>query len=206
MPLPSFKFSPSSWQRFVGSVDNEQPPDATTRKEVGGVGISDPSAGLTGYVWKCSYNVATGVITLRNETTGISTPYITIAGLLTLDFAFDQNMRPYLAYDKNDGRAYLYYYSTLAGAYATLQLPSGARSPRMTHDDKRRWSVIGNLSDVCLFYINNDKVYYRVQRERFESEHQVATITSNATICSVGMGIDNRIILKIQDGSMVSSP
>lgn len=47
-------------------------------------------------------------------------------------------------------------------------------------------------SDAMLFYIRGDKMYMRIQRDRFETEYLTPVTDKNLYIKSCGMRIDNR--------------
>lgn len=49
-----------------------------------------------------------------------------------------------------------------------------------------------NYSDAMVFYVRGDKIYMRVQRDRFETEYLTPITDSNLNIKSCGMRVDNR--------------
>ena len=179
----------------------------TIEREKGGIALSDPSQGINVHDWQCGYVSGTGSIVLTNLTTSVSyTILVGITGVVGLSFAFDANMRPALGYSKADGSSYLYYYDTVTEDYATITLAAGSGSPKLCHDDKRDRMVLSNVTDILVFYIRNNLLYYRLQRERYQTEHQVATLTAGATLVKVGMSTELRILVQVSNGTFISSP
>lgn len=176
-------------------------------REDGGLAISDPSLGISGYSWICTYTPLGGIITLTNEDTAVSVPILSgIANLVSLSFAFDSNMRYAVGYTDNVGVSSLRFYDSLTESYTTLVLPAGTINLRLCHDDKRPTMVVSNVTDILCFYVRDSGVYYRLQRERYQTEHRVATVTPGTTIAKVGMTSNLTIRAKISGGSFISSP
>lgn len=189
------------------------PPDSTVttsltvEKEKGGIGISNPSQGINIHDWECSYSSIAGNIVLRNIDTSVSTTVLSgIMNLTNLSFAFDANMRPVIGYQNASGVSSLYYYDTLTEAYNTLTLAAGSGAPRLCHDDKRDRMVLSNITDVLCFYIRDAVLYYRLQRERYQTEYQVATFTSGTVLKKVGMSTELRLLVQVTNGKLISSP
>lgn len=205
--IPNNIFRPTSTERWMAPDDIEKTLPSEDF-ELGGVAISNPSEGLRSYSWKSIYEPVAGAIILRNDDT--VTEYTILTGIMNvvwLSFAFDTNMRPVLAYTLLDGTAYHYWFNIVTNSYITTTLPLDTRTPSLTLDDKRPSMATGNRSDVLLFYILGDKVYYRMQRDRYEVSYQIATLSNGDCLLGrVGMGSGLRIQLEILGGSMISSP
>lgn len=179
----------------------------TYERERGGIALSDPSQGINVHDWYCQYVAATGSIYLTNMNT--ATTYLILSGIsnvVALSFAFDSNMRPNLGYMTSDGVSKIRYYDTVTEQFVTETLPTGAGAPRLCHDDKRNEMVQINVTDVLVFYILGTTLYYLVQRERFQTAHQAATLTEGSILDKVGMSDDLRILAQISNGTFVSSP
>lgn len=207
MALPDYTFIESSSGNNFLLPDSIDTGSELISKEAGGVAISNPNQGLLGYVWQSVYTPASGRITLRNVTTSID--YIILNGVMnvtTLSFAFDSNMRPVICYTVVDGGAYYYWYDTVTQGYLTTQLPAGSITPKVCHDDKRAFAVTGNKSDVLLFYVKDGIIWHRVQRERFLTDHQIATCTAGTRLKNVGMTVGLRVKLRLANGGFISSP
>jgi hypothetical protein len=93
-------------------------------------------------------------------------------------------MRPVVAYIVG-ALCYLYWYDTTVDAFVTTQL-GVARSPRVTHDDKRLRAE--QTADVLVAYIKNDTLCYRQQRDRYTVERVLATgIPDDVDLLQAGM-------------------
>lgn len=166
-----------------------------TDYERGGVALSDPSEGLLGYVWRARLDgndVLVGREPYTAEAVVLSEP-----GISELSLAFDQNMRPAIAYVAL-GQAKLRWFDATIPGETTLLLPADARSPFVTLDDKRRVASLLNRSDVLLFYLRANRLCYRQQRERFQTERTLAWFEGAATsISKAGMSVGNRLQVEI---------
>ena len=174
--------------------------------ERGGIAVGDGTQGINGWTWTSQYEPLTGDVRLLNIETGISYLVFTLLGIFVLDFAFDSNMRPVVVYELEDGSAYYRWFDPTINNYTTTTLPAGTLTPRCCHDDKRSIGQSQNYSDVLIFYVLDNKVYNRIQRERYLQSHQVATLTPGATLKRVGMCTDLRIRIEIDNGTLISSP
>ena len=99
-------------------------------------------------------------------------------------------MRPCIAYVAN-GISKLYWYDSSLAMQVIDSYPL-IRNPRVSLDDKRRFNVAN--SDIVFAYQREDKLCYRVQRERFGVEHILATDTKKRLLWRIGMGRNNRFL------------
>lgn len=162
--------------------------------ERGGVAIADASLGLDYQDWQCKYNDATGNVFI-NPVGSPDVLFINIAGASEMSFAFDQSMRPVLAYMIGTlGK--LRWYDSLAGAFVVSDFPD-IRSPRLTLDDKREMQRAN--SDVIFAYIKaNGDLCYRQQRDRYETERVLHTgVDPSNRLVAVGMGNNFRLHFEI---------
>jgi hypothetical protein len=173
------------------------PRDFLVAYEMGGRALSDPSAGLRVKLWTLQVvNTDTG------QDVQVSAPgvpaivlFSSAAGITEADLAFDQNMKPAVAYVEA-GVAKLWWYDTTVPGQVVLNLPAGSTSPRCTLDDKRRNQV--SVSDIVVFYMLGGNVCYRQQRERFTVERTMGTAGADAVLVSVGMNRELRLQWRIQ--------
>lgn len=206
MAMSSYLFTEQTGGSFLPPDDVVTGLDLVCLEE-GGIAISDSSQGIRGSTWQSSYAPLSGNIILTNTDTSI--PYTIITGEMnveSLSFAFDSNMRPSIAWVNSTGVAKHYWYDTVTEDYVTTTLPAGSVSPKLCHDDKRPFAVTGNKSDILLFYVYNDIVWCRIQRERYATDHQCATVQAGTTLGQVGMTRGLRIKLQLVGGGFISSP
>lgn len=162
--------------------------------ERGGVAIGDLSLGMDYQDWQCKLNDATGEVFI-NPVGQSDVPYITLTGAREVAFAFDQQMRPVLAYVVGE-MARLRWYDTTVAAFVTTDYP-GIRSPRLTLDDKRPLQS-GN-SDVVFAYIKaNRDLCYRQQRDRYLIERVLHSgVDPSQRLVAVGMARNLRLHFEI---------
>lgn len=168
--------------------------------EQGGVGLSDPSQGLRVQDWRLRL--------VGNEVRVSAPPYasetvlFTAAGITELSLAFDANMRPAVAYLQS-GVAKLWWYDATGGGLTTTVLAADVRSPFLSFDDKRSPATTLNLNDILLFYVRSNRLCYRQQRERFQTERTLAWFEgSSVTIKKAGM--NNGLRMQIEMTGMGS--
>ena len=175
--------------------------DRTVDFERGGAGLNDPSQGLDVQNWRARIvgeDVFVGI-----HPGGAETKVITVAGITEVSLAFDQNMRPSLAYIAN-GAAKLYWYDSSLPGQTTTTVGACIRSPFITLDDKR--DGVTAQSDILMFYFRESGLYYRQQRERFGFERLLASFVSNTLwISRAGMNSALRMQIEVQ-GADLSRP
>lgn len=140
--------------------------------EYGGVDIQDGSRGLRVKVWKGEF--IGGEILLSAEDID-PVAVVTNDDVTNFSFTFDQNMQPHVAYELAEGTSKFLWFDTVANDFATLDLAAGSTTPRCCHDDNRDMQVTGGASDVILAYVRAGALYFRAQRERFNTEHSLKT-------------------------------
>lgn len=164
IPQHTFMMAPPSsaylWGAEIRSTDAES-------WEMGGVGISDPSGGLSYQLWHGVLDVDTGTVLLDSPNTPQFVLY-SEAGITQMDFSFDQNMKPCLAFTQN-GVAKFWWYNTVNLQYEIITLSAGDMTPLTLLDDKRDQQL--GQSDIILFYLREGRLYYREQRDRFTIEY-----------------------------------
>lgn len=189
-----------------GSVDPvKRPGDFLVDYERGGRALNDPSDGLRTQVW---------TLEVERDKTDIDTWHVyaraTLAGKHLLfsathieeaSLAFDQNMRPFVAYVQQGVTKYWWYDSTVPGQVHTT-LGAGYRSPRCTTDEKRDWHL--ELSDIMLFYIKGNTLYRRQQRDRFTNEKALKVVGNTAEIVSVTMSTGSRLQIRIRNSTVTA--
>lgn len=154
--------------------------------EIGGIAIQDTSRGLDYQVWKAYYDGASILVTPDDG--GPVTTVYTVNDVTELSLTFDQNMRPCVTAKTSDN-LYLYWFDTTTQLMTVTPFPN-ASSAMVRLDDKR--TLQSNISDILFFYIENEKLYLRQQRDRFAIPYEIRT-TDKAKIVQVGMNTKWRI-------------
>jgi hypothetical protein len=148
--------------------DDVDPPNTLTDYELGGVALQDASQGLEVQTWTLRADGDTGQVFIGAALV-FETLLFTAPGITELSLAFDQNMRPFVAFVQN-GQAKYRWYDTVLGANRITNLDPDDISPRCTLDDKREWQVSQGANDIILAYVRGGNLYYRQQRDRYETE------------------------------------
>lgn len=165
-------------------------PTGLEDREMGGIALNNPSAGLQYQVWRGYYEGGWIVLAPQN---GAPIPLLQIPGVTALSFTFDQNMAPTICYVQGID-TYLYWYDTSINGYATTYFEN-AISPHVALDDKRESQ--SGASDVIFAYIKNNNLYFRAQRDRYEVEYLRASDV-DALIVQMGMSTRNRFQFKLR--------
>lgn len=175
MGLPLNEFSSTPAPAAFMAPDSRLRLDLLVDYELGGVDLFDASQGLMVQVWEA--RVSGGVVQVKPESAGTWTDVLTDSGITEIALAFDQNMRPVVAYVAG-GVAKMRWFDTVPAAFVTTTF-TGASSPVVTMDDKRALQMITN--DVLLFYIKAGSVYCRQQRDRFSVERLLGAVPAGST-------------------------
>lgn len=155
--------------------------------EDGGVAVNDTSQGHTFQIWRAR------LIRERVMLGAPNTPEFVLyegAGITEISFAFDQLMRPVLAFMQAGQPKILWYDSSVPGQVVT-NLPAGTITPRVILDDKRVTQA--QASDVILAYVRSGNLYFCQQRERFTVERLLATGLESGIL---RIGFSNRLRLQ----------
>lgn len=164
--------------------------DWTVDTEMGGVGLSNPSGGLRDRLWTLRYESPRVIVSAEGVP---DTVLFEREGITELSLAFDQNMRPCVAFVDGDG-PWLWWYDSQAQAQVFTALPAGATSPKVCTDEKRR-TLLAN-SDIILAYLRDGWLCYRQQRDRFDTEYQLAPVTTGRLV-TIGMNTGYRLQFKV---------
>ncbi|AXI03857.1 hypothetical protein [Aquirhabdus parva] len=162
----------------------------TTDTELGGIALNNSSQGLEVQTWTATIT-RTGIAVSAPNTPAIE--LITGQRITEVALAFDQNMRPHIAYVQNDVPK-LYWYNTAIGAQVT-SVYLGITNPRLCLDDKRPSQ--SSASDVLMFYLKDRSLFFRAQRDRFGVEYPLGPVEGNV-LRRVAMNNKLRIQIEIE--------
>lgn len=156
--------------------------------ELAGVAVNNASQGLKVQRWTLSYRNNTDIVLTPQS--GTESVLFSTSGIDELSLAFDQNMRPHVAFHK-EGTITLWWYDSMASQHVFTNFGAG-RSPRLTLDDKRP-TQLGN-SDIIFAYIKGDELCYRQQRDRFQVERVLRDgIVPQTRLKNIGMSRNWRL-------------
>lgn len=161
--------------------------------ELGGVAISNTSQPFQ-YFW---YGFVKGnAIYIQREGHEPIAVLAFFGKVTEMSFTFDQNMRTTITYVE-DNIAKFYWYDSLTSQNVITEYPN-IKNPKLSLDDKRNFNVAN--SDIIFAYISdNNKLCYRLQRERYGAEHvllvdDTKTELKPLELFDIGMSTENRFL------------
>lgn len=161
--------------------------------DFGPVALTDTSGGLMAENWQ-GYSDGGNIyysIVGSDEKHFVTT----VSNVEEISITFDQNARPCFAWW--DGAvSHLYWYDTVNQQFSIMDLPGTTYNPRVNLDDKRSFNV--SNSDIIFAYINGDNLCVRYQRERYETEHVLATVGHLTRLVSMSMNEVLRLQFHLQ--------
>ena len=159
--------------------------------EVGGVALNDPSGGLEVQLWTANYAAPDVTVSAPSVPSSV---LFSLPDITQISLAFDQNMRPFVAFVQG-GQARYWWFDTAVGSQVFSDLPVDARYPRATLDDKRLLQRI--RSDIILAYTRGTGLYYRQQRDRFQTERLLKD-PCGGDLESIGMNAQRYLQFRIR--------
>ncbi len=189
--IPENKLSSTPVYAPFLTPDNVERPSALVDYELGGIALNDPSQGLEVHRWIARYDPATGDVSVAAPGV-IETTVFTALGVTSLSLAFDQNMRPFVAFVQN-GRAKFFWFDTVLGETLITELPEDARTPQCCMDDKREMQTSQGANDVIIAYLRGTSLCYRQQRDRYEVEYILTNAAPGTRLLRMGMNQGRRL-------------
>lgn len=165
---------------------NYQPNESWDR---GGVALSDPSEGIYAYTWRAWIENGVDIMVERVDQK-IPMLVLTDVDITEVDLTFDQNMRVCVTY-VSAGIAKLYWFDGSIAKMVTTSYGAVA-NPCVSLDDRREFNI--NNSDIILAYIKGNQLCCRFQRDRYITEHILATDDTRQVLWRIGMGRNNRFL------------
>lgn len=165
-------------------------------KTYGGVAIGDTSEPLYKYIWDGEYDKDTGSFSFWRRDLGKNTKTTVFEGkkdILSIDFCFDQNMRAFITYEQNY-QSYYWHFNAENSTYDEVILENTVRFPRCCLFTAQPYSIPD--SDVIIAYIKNNKLLFRVQRERFLKEYLIKEDTKKTLLWKFWFIDDGRVIFQ----------
>jgi len=170
--------------------------------EEGGIALSDGSKGLEVQVWHLLVHGSGATTSVWVDAP--NTPPVQIfaaANITWARLAFDQNMHPVISFVAGAGPAFFWFDPLLPGNNITA-LPSTVVKPSVTMDDKRSIQTTLGNNDVVMAYVNNGNLCYRLQRQRYVTEHvwltNIVDIIANPFVNKIGMSEGLRLLVEVR--------
>lgn len=153
-------------QKYAWSGIDKDDPTPYFDYEEGGVALNDVSQGLEYQLWTFNYISNSAYVAAPNQVAPEQL-FTVSSNIQEIRGCFDQNMAPFVAYKAADQYHY-WWYDTITAGYIFTDLPNSVDSIACTLDDKRQFNSTN--SDILLFYTNNNNLYMRRQRDRYQNE------------------------------------
>ena len=176
-------------------MKSPRPDDLTNGYEVGGIALNDGTQGLNVRQWYARVQKQEDPEAWLLQVGHASLPWQTVltrsAEVTELDLAWDNNMRVFLAFVQ-EGQAYIHWYDSVSAGMVTTALDADVRTPRCCVDDKRVSQT--SRSDIILSYLRGTDLYYRQQRDRYQTEYLLAEdLGEDAILVCLGMTTEYRL-------------
>ena len=165
-------------------------------KSYGGVAIGDTSEPLNKYIWDGEYDKDAGSFSFWRRDLGKNTKTTVFEGkkdILSIDFCFDQNMRAFISYEQNY-QSYYWHFNAENSTYDEVKLENATRFPRCCLYTAQPYSIPD--SDIVIAYIRNNKLLFRVQRERFLKEYLIKEDPKKTMLWKFWFSNDGRVIFQ----------
>jgi len=190
VPVPNGYFSPDDI--LSGSLIS---------REAGPIALNDPSGGQAYQSWILTYSDPDFVLTPQDV--GAPSIVLSVAGVVRLGLAFDQNGHPAICYNTLTN-GFLYWFDSSIPGFTTTDFGTSVFSLALTLDDKRNRQT--QVNDIILWYtkvgVVGHDLFNRVQRERFT----IPTLMKTAIpkyIVQVGMHKGYRVQLTLLGGPTI---
>lgn len=197
MAIPQNRLSTVLLERVWIPPDDRERATFLVDYEFGPIALNDTSQGLFYQPWTLAYNEATDNFVVTPETVGSPVIVLNRPNVTQCTLAFDQNGHVVMGFTEA-GVPKLYWYDTLAANHVTTTFDADAIFPTVCLDDKRQTQA--NSSDVLMFYTRlvglEYNLYYRQQRERYETARLLKTNTY-PYLYKAGMNYGNRVQLAL---------
>lgn len=178
------------------------PPTDLEDWELGGIGLSNASQGLQVQAWHLLVHGVTATTSVWLDAPTVPAfQLFALANITWARLAFDQNMHPVVAYMAGGLPGFYWFDPTIPGNTFT-SLPSTVLDPCVTMDDKRALQTALGNNDVVMCYVNLGNLCYRLERERYGTEHvwlaNVDHIVANPRVNRIGMTEGYRLLIEVQ--------
>ncbi len=158
-------------------------------KCLGGTAIGDVSAGRDTQVWVVEYNSPT-INVFRNGQAPSFT--LSVSGIEVISLAFDNNMGVTLAWQIGTESS-IYYFDSTSSSYITKTY-TGTSSCRVCVDDERQFNSAS--SDVIFAYTKAGNLYWRQQRDRYDTERLIGATTKK--LYRMGPNVQRRLQFELR--------
>lgn len=154
--------------------------------------------------FRATYDMVAGKIEIYSgENPRTATPFYTVSGVVnayTIDFTFDQNERPVVVWTAG-GFAFAYFFDSLLGDYATMQVAQGERVT-CAMDYPHPEYITGGDADIQIFVQSGNTLTRYQQRSRYAIPYTMPEIPDDSLMLSCGFTGNLQFAVKIETTEM----
>lgn len=164
----------------------------------GGVALNDASMGMEYQVWQAEIKTDPQSTAQWIEVSAPNSPPITVHSghdITEVSLSFDLNMQLALAWVEA-GQAYLMWFDNTVPGIVTTTLAADVANPRIINDELRPAFSAG--SDIILAYLRGGALYYRQQRDRYQTE-RLLDAGPWTDLIRIGMNSKNRLQFELRN-------
>jgi hypothetical protein len=168
---------------------------------LGGNGIGDTTGGLNSKVWSATLDSTAKIVSYFTSTNAPTAVLTVTVPIVWLTAAFDQSMRPLIAWTDSNGASWYYWYDSTIPGFTTTALAAGTVRPWAMLDDARIQE--NSTNDGLVFYITaGGQLHYLQQRDRFGVEYNLGSIPPNhptfGPAIMTGVGLNKNFRMQFQ--------
>lgn len=168
-------------------------PEGAAAVSLGPVALNDSQGVLNSRYWLVTQEAETGNVEIAGavgaEWDSPVPLFSEAADVEQIALTFDQLGRPLVFYRTGADTLKLYWYDPVLQESVNVAIATGI-DPLTGFDFPQDTGQ--SFSDALLFYVRNDTVYMRVQRDRFATEYVCPASEPGLTLISNGLRVDNR--------------
>ncbi|WGH49669.1 tail fiber protein [Alishewanella phage vB_AspM_Slicko01] len=110
--------------------------------------------------------------------------------IVEISLTFDQTGRPLVFYKTSTDELRIFWYDSVLEDY-TIKLITSGNSPITCFDFPQDAGL--SFTDILLFYVRDNSLFMRVQRDRYNIEYDTGVNIEGIRIVSAGLRIDSRL-------------
>jgi len=160
---------------------------------IGPVALSDASKKLNNKFWAAYFEPATKDIILDDLIGGTTAIVNEPLGIKRIGLAFDQNANDAYVWITDTNILKIRFFDSSITADVILTLGT-AQDAVITMDMKYQPS--NPVSDILVFYIRDNAIFYRIQRDKYSIEYTTPVIDGANSLIDSGMRTDYRFQLQ----------
>lgn len=161
------------------------------KSQLGPLELGNSLGNIAAKYWLVTYGAP--FVSIRPEISGYWGPseilFQELDEVVSIDFTFDQIGRPITLMLINDGTIKLNWFDPIMDEQVTTTISTGT-SIAAGFDIATNTS--DSMSDAFIAYVRDNKLYWRLQRDRWETEYDPSVEAQDLAVLSMGMTDQNK--------------